>query len=208
MAEPLFLPQAIDLDAVFQSVAKIGAASLPLLDDTFRRLLVAEAEQYSYRLEEEIVGSGENQVHQQLGSCEVFPAGSLFRLLSDSFQGWLDSRLDALPSYPFSTPLCFDSFSLQRYPAGSIGITPHRDGWRYINLICIFVISGKGRFYVCADRAGSAAVEIAALPGSVILMRAPGFLGANLRPFHYVTGITGERYSFGMRQLRNPGLEG
>jgi hypothetical protein len=204
MTEPLFLPQTVGLDAVIQSVAKIGAASLPLLDDTFRRLLVAEAEQYSYRLEEEIVGSGENQVHQQLGTCEVFPAGSLFRLLSDSFQGWLDSRLDALPDYPFSTPLRFDSFSLQHYPAGSIGITPHRDGWRYIHLICIFAIGGRGRFYVCADRSGKAAVEIDAAPGNVILMRAPGFLNANLRPFHYVTGITEVRYSFGMRQLRVP----
>jgi hypothetical protein len=205
MSEPFFLPQAVGLDAILQTVAIIGAASLPILDETFRLALAAEAEGYPYHPEDELVGSGEKQVRQQMGSCELFPPGSLFHLLAASFQAWLDSRLDVLPEYPFSSCLRFDSLSLQRYPAGSIGITPHRDGWRFVNLICIFAIGGRGRFYVCADRAGSAAVEIDAAPGNVILMRAPGFLGANLRPFHYVTGIPAERYSFGLRQLRGPG---
>lgn len=205
MAEPLFLPQAVDIGAALQSVAQVGAASLPLLDETFRRRLAAEAELCTYHPEDEVVGSGENQVRQQMGSCEDFLPHSLFRLLTAEFQCWLDARLEDLPEYPFSSRLRFDSFSLQRYPSGSLGITPHRDGWRYINLICIFAISGRGRFYVCADRAGSAAVEMDASPGSVVLMRAPGFLGANLRPFHYVTGIPAERYSFGLRQLRGPG---
>ena len=205
VAEPLFLPQAVNIEVVLQSVAQVGAASFPLLAERFRRALVDEAERYTYRPEEEVVGSGENQVRQQMSSCEDFPPDSQYRTLANAFQSWLDSCLESLPEYPFSNRLRFDSFSLQRYPSGSIGITPHRDGRRYINLICIFAIGGRGRFFICADRAGSAAVQIDASPGSVILMRAPGFLGSNLRPFHYVTGITGTRYSFGMRQLRDPG---
>jgi hypothetical protein len=108
-----------------------------------------------------------------------------------------------LPQYLFPSPLHFNSLSLQKYAQGSIGITPHRDGLRYINLICIFVIAGQGRFFVCADRSGQEAVEIEATPGNVILMRAPGFLGEDLRPFHFVSEISATRYSFGLRQLRN-----
>ena len=89
---------------------------------------------------------------------------------------------------------------LARYETGSLGITPHRDGFKYKNLIGIFMIGGRGRFYVCSDRAGNDAREIDASPGNVILMKAPGFLGRKERPFHYVTDIQGTRYIFGLRQ--------
>ena len=207
MGDELFLPQTVDIEVVIQSIVTVGAASVPLIDESFRSALLDEAERYPYRLEEEYVGSGENQVRQQMGSCDDFPLNCQYRLLADAFQAWLDARLDSLRDYPFSSRLRFDSLSLQRYEPGSIGITPHRDGWRYINLICIFAIAGRGRFFVCADRAGNEAVEIAASPGNLILMRAPGFMRANLRPFHFVTDVTERRYSFGLRQIRNPEQE-
>ena len=205
MGHELFLPQTVDIAVVIQSIATVGAASIHLIDESFRSALLDEAKRYPYRLEEEYVGSGENQVRQQMGSCDDFPLNCRYRLLADTFQAWIDARLDSLREYPLSSRLRFDSLSLQRYEPGSIGITPHRDGWRYINLICIFAIGGRGRFFICADRAGNEAVEIDASPGNVILMRAPGFMGANLRPFHFVTEITGTRYSFGLRQLRDRG---
>jgi hypothetical protein len=191
-----------DLTARLEQVARSGAASLPLLDEAFRLSLLAEAESYAYTPEEEFVGSGEKLVRQQMGSFESFPPGSGYLGLRDAFQGWLEERLQNLPQYPFASPLHLDSLSLQKYEQGSIGITPHRDGLRYVNLVCIFVIAGQGRFFVCADRSGRGAVEIEAVPGNLILMRAPGFLGEDLRPFHFVSEIRLTRYSFGLRQLR------
>jgi len=106
-----------------------------------------------------------------------------------------------LGTYPFETALGFNSMVLQRYEEGSIGITPHRDGLSFINLVCVFVIDGKGSFYVCSDRSGRDSIEIDASPGNVIFMRAVGFLGSeDERPFHYVAGIRETRYTFGLRQ--------
>ena len=201
MSHPFFL-EVDDLTAHLEKVALVGAASLPLLGEAFRLRLLAEAESYAYTPEEEFVGSGDKLVRQQMGSFESFQPGSAYLELRDAFQAWLEERLQSLPQYPFSTPLRFNSLSLQKYEQGSIGITPHRDGLRYINLISIFVIGGKGRFFVCADRSGREAVEIDAAPGNLILMRAPGFLGEDIRPFHFVSEISRRRYSFGLRQLR------
>ena len=62
-----------------------------------------------------------------------------------------------------------------------------------------FVVSGDGRFCLCADRRGMAAREVAALPGDLLLMRAPGLAGSSDRPFHFLDRITAERLSFGLR---------
>jgi hypothetical protein len=196
--------EVTDLTACLEKASLVGASSLPLLDEAFRLKLLAEAERYTYSPEEEYVGSRDKLVRQQMGSFERFPLGSAYLELRDAFQEWLDERLQRLPHYPLSSPLRFNSLSLQKYEQGSIGITPHRDGLRYINLICIFVIGGQGRFFICADRSGREAVEIDAVPGNLILMRAPGFRGEEIRPFHYVTEINATRYSFGLRQLRLP----
>jgi hypothetical protein len=111
-----------------------------------------------------------------------------------------DDFLQGLEIYTFETKLAFNSLVLQKYNKNSIGITPHRDHLKYINLICIFIIKGKGRFFVCSDREGHNAIEINSEPGNLIILRAPGFLGTKLRPFHYVTDINETRYTFGLRQ--------
>jgi hypothetical protein len=202
MSHPIFR-EIGDFTALLEQVGRVGAASLPLLDEAFRLRLLSEAESYTYTSEEEYVGSGDRLVRQQMGSFESFLPGSAYLTLRDAFQSWLDERLSSLPQYPFSSPLRFSTLSLQKYEQGSIGITPHRDGLRYINLICILIVAGKGRFFVCADRMGRGAVEIESTPGNAILMRGPGFLGEELRPFHYVSEISLTRYSFGLRQLRS-----
>ncbi|MBI2486575.1 MAG: hypothetical protein HYW01_06385 [Deltaproteobacteria bacterium] len=91
---------------------------------------------------------------------------------------------------------------LQKYEKGSIGITPHRDGLSYINLVCIFNIGGRGKFFICSDRFGKDAREIDASPGKVVFLRAPGFFGSKDRPFHFVTDIQETRYTFGLRQKK------
>ena len=44
--------------------------------------------------------------------------------------------------------------------------------------------------------------EIDNAPGTVVFLRAPGFLGSDERPFHTITEIGAPRVSFGLRKLR------
>jgi hypothetical protein len=199
--ENLFVPGSLDLSKILEELSSIGATSLRILNESFRKALLKEAAGYEYQPKNEVVGSGDRIVRQQLSSFENFPSESRYLLLRDSFQDLIERGLAGLEPYPFERALNFDSMVLQKYEEGSLGITSHKDGLSFINLVCIFIIGGKGRFYVCSDRSGRAAKEIDAFPGYVILMRAPGFFGAeDDRPFHYVTDIPTKRYSFGLRQ--------
>jgi hypothetical protein len=198
-----FLPRNLDTASILKDLSSLGATSIRLLDEDFRVALLKEARDYTYEPEDEIVGSGGRVVRQQLSSFEDIPKDSDYILLKNSFQDLLEERLARLGTYPFEMALGFNSMVLQRYEEGSIGITPHRDGLSYINLVCVFVIGGQGSFYVCSDRSGNDSIEIDASPGNVIFMRAPGFLGSeDNRPFHYVTDIREPRYTFGLRQKR------
>ena len=69
-------------------------------------------------------------------------------------------------------------------------------------LVVIVQMSGDGRFGHCADRSGAGARMLDAGPGDAILMRAPGFGDSKHRPFHFLDGITVERYSLGIRSDR------
>ncbi len=195
-----FVLENLDINKVLQGLSDCGATSFRILAEDFRLSLLREAQQYPYSPEAEIVGSGDRIVRQQVASCEAFAEGSLFLLLNDTFERLLLGNVARSGISPFETPLRFTSLVLQKYETESLGITPHRDHLRYINLICIFVIGGRGRFYLCADRSRRDAREIDASPGNVILMRAPGFLGSTHRPFHYVSDIQETRYAFGLRQ--------
>ena len=73
----------------------------------------------------------------------------------------------------------------------------------FINLVCVFIIGSRGRFYACSDGSGRDAKEIDASPGRVILIRAPGLFAAeDNSPFHYVTYIRETSYTFGLRQKK------
>jgi hypothetical protein len=199
--EELFVPTNLNTDRILEELSSVGATSIRFLEEDFRVALLEEAEGYTYQPEDEIVGSGARVVRQQVSSFDSFPEDSGYVLLKNSFQHLLEQRLAQVGTYPFETALGFNSMVLQRYEEGSLGITPHKDGLSYINLVCVFVIGGRGRFYICSDRSGKDAIEIDASPGNVILMRAPGLFGAeDNRPFHYVTEIEETRYTFGLRQ--------
>ena len=203
MIEKPFVPTSLNIGRILEELSSVGATSVGLLDEGFRVALLKEARGYDYEPEVEVVGGGDRMVRQQLSSFEGFPEDSSYVLLKNSFQDLVEQCLSESEPYPFETALNFNSMVLQRYEKGSIGITPHRDGLRFINLVCVFLIGGKGRFYVCSDRSGKDSIEIDASPGSAILMRAPGFLGSeDERPFHYVTDIRGPRYTCGLRQER------
>lgn len=203
MTEELFVPTNLDADGILEELSSVGATSVRLLEEDFRLALLKEAQDYDYQPEDEFVGSGDRVVRQQVSSFDSFPEHSGYVLLKNSFQGLLNRSLEELEAYPFETALGFNSMVLQRYEEGSLGITPHKDGLRYINLVYVFIIGGRGRFYVCSDRSGRDAREVDASPGNVILMRAPGLFGAeDNRPFHYVSEIEETRYTFGLRQKK------
>jgi hypothetical protein len=203
----IFAYEELDLNRILEDIDRTGASSFPILQESFRLSLLAEAQTYPYQPAEEIVGSGDQEVRQQLGIFDDFPDDSHFLSLRIAFQEFLEERFNALPEYPFEERLNFNSMTLQKYPAGSQGITPHRDRAIYINLICIFVLGGEGRFFVCKGRSGQDAEEIDSAPGSVILMRAPGFYQMPSRPYHFVKDIPGDRYTFGLRQKRRGTLD-
>src|SRR5215207_3923727 len=173
-----FLPRNLDIASILKELSSLGATSTKILDEDSRVALLKEAQDYTYEPEDEIVGSGDRVVRQQVSSFEVFPEHSGYVLLKDSFQDLLEQRMAQLEAYPLETSLGFNSMVLQRYEEGSLGITPHRDGLSYVNLVCVFIIGGRGRFYVCSDRSGRDAKEIDASPGNVIFMRAPGLFEA------------------------------
>ena len=198
--QELFFLERLDPHQIVATLAASGAISLRLLREGFRRALLHEAEGFAYAPEPEIVGSGERVVRQQMGTCDAFAEGSLYLLLKDAFQTLCDEAFVHVVPYPFASRLRFTDIALQKYDRGSLGITPHRDGLRYCNLICVFMIGGQGRFAVCADRSGRDTRPLDASPGNVILLRAPGFLGSPERPFHSVTDIEETRYTCGLRQ--------
>ena len=193
----------IDLPTLIAQLTDRGVASFKILTEKFRLVLLEEARGYPYTPLPEVVGSGENVVRQQMSRFNDFSADSKYILLEDSIQDWLTSGLGRLGGDPFVYPLDLNSYELVKYEPGSLGITPHRDGFRYKNIICIFIIAGHGRFFVCSDRSGNDALELNASPGNVIVMRAPGFVGPGSRPFHFVKDIQSTRYVFGLRQKIN-----
>ena len=189
-------------DDVIETLARAGAAAVPALTDEFRHLLLDAARRGRFRAARPLVGQGERQVCQRMEVCEHFPADSIFHTLTREYQKYWDEYLAIAPSNPFEGRLLFNDLMLQRYSVGEVGITPHRDRSGYRNLVCLFVLEGKGRFYVCDDRSGRGAREIPHAAGDVVLMRAPGFQGSDLRPFHFVRDIQSSRYVFGLRQER------
>ena len=197
---PVLCSPGLDLAHIVGALSDRGALAVPLLGEDARLSLLEAARASRFRPARPVVGKGERLVRQRMEVCEHFPAESIFHAFTEGFQKLWDGLLvDATPN-PFEGRLAFNDLMLQRYSVGEVGITPHRDRADYRNLVCLFILEGKGRFYVCDDRAGSGAQEIPHVAGDVLLMRAPGFQGSAVRPFHFVRDIESPRYIFGLRQ--------
>ena len=179
-----------------------GAVSLRALSNESCQELLAEAEQARFRAARESVGEGDRVVFQRMEVCDRFSEASRFFDLKDDFQSLWDLSFASVDPYPFESPVRFNDLMLQRYTEGELGITPHRDRSDYRNVICLFVLEGRGSFFLCNDRKGRGAREVPNDPGDVIITRAPGFLDSDARPFHFVRNITETRYVFGLRHER------
>ena len=187
--------------AALERVAREDAAVVPLLATAECRELIHAGADLSYRTARPVIGEGERAVYQDFDICLSIPAQHRLWQLTHAVERLIAAALDAMTQPPLET-LPLNDLVLQRYPPGARGITPHRDHVRYVGLVVIVQMSGDGRFGLCADRSGAGARVLDAGPGDGILMRAPGFGGAKDRPFHFLDGITVERYSLGMRSDR------
>lgn len=197
-----FCTGKLDVARIFAALDEAGALAVPVLDEAFRAALLEAARACQFRPARPLVGKGERLVRQRMEVCEHFPTDSIFRVLSVQFQALWDAGLAGAATNPFEGRLVFNDLMLQRYSIGEVGITPHRDRTAYRNLVCLFILEGRGRFFVCDDRTGGGAREIPHAAGDVLLMRAPGFRGSLERPFHFVRDIQSPRYIFGLRQER------
>ncbi len=187
------------LAQVAAGLCRTGVSVLPLLNESFRRELLTETQGYPFRQARALIGEGANRVEQRMAVCADLRPDSLYHYLSACFQELFDAAVKRSRRRLFDGKVTFNDHMLQRYTVGELGISPHRDRTAYRHLICLFVVAGHGRFYVCDDRTGTGAREIANAPGDVIIMRAPGFQGSNERPFHYLVDIRSTRYVFGVR---------
>lgn len=139
---------------------------------------------------------GRRKVRQDVSSAHI-PEGSLLWRLGDGLQSAL---VDCLGADRFSIPLDLNHRNTQRYPDGSYGIGTHLDEKRNINLILLYGVSGYGRFKVYKKRGGHLRTLMEIVPGSVLVMVAPGYEGRDVRPAHGVDQIRGDRIISGYRQ--------
>lgn len=196
---------AFDSESLAQAIARLRsdpAVSLPGLGESALRRLATAAGEIGYRDARPVIGEGARAVTQDFEvslDFPRFPPDSPFSHLAAALEAVTSEALACLGPDAYPDPLRFNDLIVQRYPAGSRGISPHRDHLRYRALVALFILSGDGRFCLCADRSGRDPIELPSPPGSLLLMRAPGLWGREERPFHYLDGIESGRISLGLR---------
>jgi hypothetical protein len=185
-------------EALIECVAS-GAASVPFLDAGGCARLVEAARHLTWRAARPVIGEGDRRVLQDFELTVRLPEDGPWRETADLVNAALAEAAGGLSPNPLPAGFQINDLILQRYAAGSRGITAHRDHIRYRGLVALLILSGNGRFCLCDDRSGAGAREIVAAAGDLLLMRAPGFAGSPERPFHFLDGISAERLSFGLR---------
>ena len=194
---------ASNLSEIAEAIAQcaaVGAAAVRVLPAPDCAELAAAAHALpGWRAARPIVGEGDRQVFQDFELTMQFPETAPFRPVAQMIDRALADAARQIQPNPLPAGFRINDLILQRYAAGSRGITPHRDHLRYRGLVALLVVSGDGRFCLCADRRGVGARDVAALPGDLLLMPAPGLAGSSDRPFHFLDRITAERLSFGLR---------
>ena len=169
-----------DIAAAIAACAAHGASVVSVLDSSAcRRLAAAAPELAAWRRARAVVGEGERQVLQDFELTQHFPDRSPYRATAALIDAALAQSAGRLEPNPLPDGFHINDLVLQRYAPGSRGITPHRDHLRYRGLVALLIVAGDGRFCLCEDRRGAGARELAAGPGDLLLMRAPGLAGSS-----------------------------
>lgn len=183
------------------------ALTLPLIPETTCQDLITACDALTYRDARPVVGKNGQTVLQDFILCYDIPAENPLVEFAKVFSDLTIKALGQLDPCPYDGAFSYNDLILQRYPPGSQGISPHRDHLRYECLVALVILAGDGKFQVCRDRSGANAQEVPSPPGCLLLMRAPGLHGRRDRPFHLLTDISQERYSFGLRYDVRAGQE-
>lgn len=190
----------IDFDSnwLVRELTERGGAAFPLLPQKRCASLAHAARQCAYV--KQPTAAGKYGVREELSSCTEFAEKIPFITLAEEITDFLNYKLSLAGDKPFDgKPALFNEISLQKYPKGSLGITPHRDHSCYTGLILVLIVQGRGDVFLCDDREKTNSYKLPMEEGTLTILRAPGYFGSSLRPFHYVTNITEERIVFGMR---------
>ncbi len=200
------LPRPLDACvAALQQVELAGAGFFPWLDENATAGFARDCAALDYRAARPLVGTAGREVRQDFELTMAIPPVHPLRDLAAELAELTLAGLARLTPNPLPQGLVYNDLIVQRYAAGSAGITSHRDHIRYVGLVALVTLAGDARFFLCDDRAGSNPREFGMAAGGVTLMRAPGFAGSATRPFHYVSDIRQPRLSLGLRHDTRPG---
>ena len=134
------------------------------------------------------------------GLAAAAPALSPLLALAEEYAALLRVRAMSLDELWLADFVLTD-IHIQRYRRGSTGISPHRDGRRFIKLISVFSLGSPAELRLFRDRRGSPMRRYQLDPGDLLLLRAPGLAERpSAGPLHSVSGPAGEaRYSITLR---------
>lgn len=192
-----------NIEAIADRIEREGAVSVAVVDPQRALDIRWASENLTFVAQAELVSRG--RVRQQVEICDAFPNDYPMAIAARTIASDLARAFSRLDPYPFATPFEPNDFVLQRYPPGSVGITPHHDGISRANLVCVLVVAGDGEFRLHDDRDGTNPRAVFATPGHLILMKAPGFRGTEHGPFHSIANIVRGRLILGIRQrLHSP----
>jgi len=113
------------------SLAAEDVACLPLLFAPELEPLLHAARALTYRTAWREVGGGDQVVRQDFDICMAPPKPGPLWQLAARLEKFLSTALAACRPALLDDPLNLNDLVLQRYPAGSFGITAHRDHVRY-----------------------------------------------------------------------------
>ncbi len=190
-----------DLAAALGEVRRRDACKIAgaLTADARHRLVAALADAGFQRASEQV-----GAVRQDFDLLVVRPPASgdpSFVSLLALCDEYAELLRGLIPQQPWLGDFAPSDIYVQRYSPGSQGISPHRDGRRFVQLVSIFSLGAPAELHLCRDREGSSLRRYRLACGDLLLVRAPGFAGqADAGPLHFVSGPKGGvRYSISLR---------
>lgn len=186
---------------LLDTIRSEGGVSIPsyLTSEELKQLL---GELSLMKMTEQSEEVGPYSVRQSFSSATRFITGGAFVRAYLHVESSINEWFSTITPPPLCSLFQCTDIVVQRYPPGPIGLSAHRDGASFANIIAVLVLEGSGRFAFCDDRNGSNPRSVRNEPGDLILMRGVGFDGSDFQPFHFVDSITSTRTTFAMRQRK------
>lgn len=187
-----------DVNKAVSLLAKAGACVVsPFLTETTHQILLNEVSTLRFEPQPEV--KGPHNVKQNFSLAIGAESNKLLVNLQGYVERMLNHCLTAYRPWPISEIIQFNELRIQKYEPCEIGISLHRDGKSFINIIVIIILEGEGEFCIADDREGTNTQVLVTVPGDMILMVAPGFNGADYQPFHYVRNVRTTRITMSLR---------